>query len=203
MANERMINTVSVGIVYVAGPGQYALSTAEKAHILAEVQEGLEALAANEPRANLSWGYSTLSVNLPTFVAWEGANWPGLTEPFYRGMSDALWSGTTQKIYFFQEASTSASTRTTAGRPIRAIPSPLPATGRVFPRLSPTALMRRCGAAPLRRFTSSKAINTSGSTRTTAGTSTPDIRSLSPAIGPAFRRTSPTASMQPCGAARR
>jgi hypothetical protein len=54
MANERMINTVSVGIVYVAGPGDFAISNDEKVHILAEVQDGLEAMSTNEPRANRS-----------------------------------------------------------------------------------------------------------------------------------------------------
>ena len=102
MANERMINSVSVGIVYVAGTGDYAISNDEKVHILAEIQDGLEALSDNEPRANLSWAYSSLSVNLPSFKPWEGANWPGLSEPFYRSIDDALWSGTTQKIYFFR-----------------------------------------------------------------------------------------------------
>ncbi len=102
MANERMINSVSVGIVYVAGPGDYGISNTEKAHILAEVQDGLDTLATNEPRANLSWAYSTLSVNLNSFTAWEGANWPGLSEPFYRSMDAALWSDTNQKIYFFR-----------------------------------------------------------------------------------------------------
>jgi len=102
MANERMINSVAVGIVYVAAPGDFTISALEKAHILAEVQEGLDALADNEPRANLSWSYSTLSVNLPSFAPWEGANWPGLTEPFYRSMDAALWSDTNQKIYFFR-----------------------------------------------------------------------------------------------------
>ena len=101
MANERMINRVSTGIVFVAGPGDYAISEAEKAHVVAEVQTGLNALAGNEPRARLSWVISTRTATLPTFTAWQGANWPGLTEPFYRGISDALWSGTTQKIYFF------------------------------------------------------------------------------------------------------
>lgn len=79
MANERMINSVSVGIVYAAGPGDYGISNTEKAHILAEVQDGLDTLATNEPRANLSWAYSTLSVNLNNFTACEGANWPGLS----------------------------------------------------------------------------------------------------------------------------
>ncbi len=102
MPNERMINSVSVGIVYVGAPGDYALSAAEQAHILAEVQDGLDTLATNEPRANLSWSYSTLTVNLPNFTPWQGANWPGLTEPFYREIDAALWSQTNQKIYFFR-----------------------------------------------------------------------------------------------------
>jgi hypothetical protein len=102
MANERMINSVSVGIVYVSGPGDYEITNAEKAHILAEVQDGLDDLASNEPRANLSWTYSSLSVNLNSFTPWEGARWPGLTEPFYRYMDAALWSDTNQKIYFFR-----------------------------------------------------------------------------------------------------
>lgn len=97
-----MINSVSVGIVYVGDTGAFAISDDEKAHILADVQEGLEDLAANEPRANLSWSYSTLSVNLAGFVPWEGANWPGLSEPFYRSMDTAVWSGTNQRIYFFR-----------------------------------------------------------------------------------------------------
>ena len=102
MANERMINSVSVGIIYVTGPGNLAISNAEKAHILAEVQTGLTSLGNNEPRANLSWVFSSLTVNLPAFTPWEGANWPGLSEPFYRSIDDALWSGTTNKIYFFR-----------------------------------------------------------------------------------------------------
>ncbi|TFD53972.1 hypothetical protein E3T55_04595 [Cryobacterium frigoriphilum] len=101
MANERMINRVSAGIVFVAGPGDYAISAAERAHVIAEVQTGLDALAGNEPRARLSWVISSRVATLQNFTAWQGANWPGLTEPFYRGISDALWSGTTQKIYFF------------------------------------------------------------------------------------------------------
>jgi len=102
MANERMINSVSVGLVYVDSPGEFAIDQAEKTHILAEVQEGLEAVASNEPRANLSWTYSALSVTLPSFTPWEGANWPGLTEPFYRSVDATLWSETNQKIYFFR-----------------------------------------------------------------------------------------------------
>jgi len=101
MANERMINSVSVGIVYVTSPG-FEISQTEKAHILAEVQDGIDALSNFEPRANLSGAYSTLSVHLPSFTPWEGARWPGLTEPFYRSMDAALWSDPNQKIYFFR-----------------------------------------------------------------------------------------------------
>ncbi|MFX0185309.1 MAG: hemopexin repeat-containing protein [Candidatus Hodarchaeota archaeon] len=102
MSNERMINSVSVGIVYVSSPGDFAISDVERAHILAEIQEGLNALAALEPRAKLSWVYSTLNVILPNFTPWEGAKWPGLTEDFYRSMDAALGSNTNKKIYFFR-----------------------------------------------------------------------------------------------------
>jgi hypothetical protein len=102
MANERMINTVSVGIVYVGDNGDFSISNDERTHILAEVQEGLDALAANQPAANLSWSYSTLNVILSGFVPWEDANWPGLSEPFYRNMDASLWSDPNQKIYFFR-----------------------------------------------------------------------------------------------------
>lgn len=102
MANERMINRVSVGIVYASSPGDYDISNAEKTHILAEVQEGLDALALFEPRSNLTWVYSTLSAHLPSFIPWEGANWPGLTDTFYSRLDAALWSDTNQKIYFFK-----------------------------------------------------------------------------------------------------
>ena len=101
MTNERMINRVSVGVVYVDGPG-FEINDTERTHVLAEVQGGLAALSGNEPRANLTWVYSTLSVTLSTFTPWEGANWPGLSESFYRSIDDALWSGTNQKIYFFK-----------------------------------------------------------------------------------------------------
>jgi hypothetical protein len=101
MANERMINTVSVGLVMVGAPG-FTITPAEQAHILAEVQNGLDLVASNEPRSNLSWIYSALNVNLPAFTPWQGANWPGLSEPFYRSMDAALWSGTTNRIYFFR-----------------------------------------------------------------------------------------------------
>ncbi len=102
MANERMINSVSVGIVYVSSPGDLDISDVEKAHILAEIQNGLSALASNEPRSNLSWVYSILNVVLPNFTPWEGANWPGMPENFYRSMDASLWSDTNQKIYFFK-----------------------------------------------------------------------------------------------------
>ena len=101
MANERLINSISVGIVYVAGPDEHAITNAEKDHILAEVQEGLEDLANNEPDANISWTYNTLSVDV-NVTPWQGARWPGLPEDFYKGFDAAVWHGVREKIYFFK-----------------------------------------------------------------------------------------------------
>lgn len=100
--NQRMINSISVGIVYVGGTGDYTISNAEKIHILAKVSEGLDDLASNEPDAKISWNYSTLTVNLNNFIPWEGANWPGLNLDFYKGPDAALWSEPNQRIYFFK-----------------------------------------------------------------------------------------------------
>ncbi|MCF3975074.1 hemopexin repeat-containing protein [Paracoccus salsus] len=103
MANERMINTVSVGVVYVSGPDHFATSEAEKAHILAEVQHGLDTLATNEPESNLTWIYQPLSVNLSSFQPWEGSNWPGLTYEYYNYSIDAaVYALANDKIYFFK-----------------------------------------------------------------------------------------------------
>ena len=80
MANERLINSVSVGLVFVGDNGDYRITDDEKVHILAEVQEGLEQLAANEPAANVQWIYGDLSINVPGYVPWQGARWPGWPE---------------------------------------------------------------------------------------------------------------------------
>lgn len=101
MANERLINSVSVGVVFVEGPGEFAISNDEKTHVMAEVQEGMEGLAANEPNANLSFSYANLS-SFVDITPWEGANWPGLPESFYHGIDAALWAKSIQKIYFFR-----------------------------------------------------------------------------------------------------
>jgi hypothetical protein len=98
-----MINNVSVGAVFVDGPGDHAISLSERIHVMASIQEGLEGLAANEPKANLSWTVSALNVKLnETPVPWEGAPWPGLTTPFYRRLDAALWVGHNNRIYFFR-----------------------------------------------------------------------------------------------------
>ncbi|NNE21516.1 MAG: hypothetical protein HKN11_02790, partial [Rhizobiales bacterium] len=102
MANERLINTVSVGIIYVGDTGEYQISDDEKVHIMAEVQEGLESLASIEPTANVSYIYGNLSVNISGFEPWVGARWPGLPDNFYRGIDAALWSDPNDKIYFFR-----------------------------------------------------------------------------------------------------
>jgi hemopexin len=100
--NKRMINSVSVGIVYVGGPGEYSISNAEKTHILAKITSGLEDLANNEPDAKITCNYSTLSANLNNFVPWDGANWPGLKKSFYKGIDTALMNKSSNKIYFFK-----------------------------------------------------------------------------------------------------
>ena len=100
--NQRMINSISVGIVYVGGTDDYSMSHDEKTHILAEVSSGLEELTNHEPDANVSWNYSTLSVNLNNFVPWEGANWPGLNKSFYKGPDAALMNMSSNKVYFFK-----------------------------------------------------------------------------------------------------
>jgi hypothetical protein len=100
--NQRMINSTSVGVIYVGGSGEYAISNAEKIHILAEVTAGLDDLASNEPDANITWNFSTLSVNLPDLELWKGARWPGMNLDFYKGIDAALWSESNQRIYFFK-----------------------------------------------------------------------------------------------------
>jgi hypothetical protein len=100
--NQRMINGVAVGIVYVGGTGDFAITNNEKTHILARAISGLDDLSGNEPRAKLAWNYSTLSVNLDEFTPWAGARWPGMDLNFYKGMDAALWSEANQRIYFFK-----------------------------------------------------------------------------------------------------
>lgn len=102
VSNQRMINSISVGIVYVGGANEYSMSNDEKTHILAKVSSGLEDLANNEPDANISWNYSTLNVNLNNFVPWEGANWPDLNKSFYKGPDATLMNMSSNKIYFFK-----------------------------------------------------------------------------------------------------
>jgi hypothetical protein len=97
-----MINTVSVGIVFVTSPNpNFSISSAEKTFVLAEVQNGLNALAAMEPRANLSWHIQNITANLPAYTP-PAPNWPGLTDLFNQGIDDAVWNGAERKFYFFR-----------------------------------------------------------------------------------------------------
>ena len=83
-----MINTTSVGLVFVGGSGQFEITNDEKTYIMAQVEQGLEELANNEPNANMSWTFSTLSVNINNITPWEGANWKGLPDDFYKGIDE-------------------------------------------------------------------------------------------------------------------
>lgn len=60
-----LIGTVAVGIIFVDGPDQSLRFTeAERIHIAAKVQAGLGWLAAQEPRAEVSWVYDYQEISI-------------------------------------------------------------------------------------------------------------------------------------------
>lgn len=61
-----MVGSVAVGLVIVSGPGDLAINQDEASLVLSEVQEGLDFLAAAEPRAKLSFIYDINVVNVLT-----------------------------------------------------------------------------------------------------------------------------------------
>ena len=88
---------------------------------MAEIQEGLELLAENEPNANLSFSYSSLTVNISGYVPWEGANWPGLPETFYRGFDAGSGATRTTRSISSRAANICGSIPAMAGTSIRGI----------------------------------------------------------------------------------
>ena len=75
-----MVGSIAVGIVVVGGPGDLAFSSAERAKVVEEVQEGLDFLANAEPRARITWVYDVHFIDVtadpgPTDT-YEGAEAP-------------------------------------------------------------------------------------------------------------------------------
>ncbi len=104
--NQRLINEVAVGVVYVQGPtADLQMSAAERVQIGAEIQTGLAWLAAQEPDAKVSFIFDdqktwrTAWLNAEPF---PNAPWAGLPREMYQKSIDAaLWRDSNQKIYMF------------------------------------------------------------------------------------------------------
>ncbi|MBI3940203.1 MAG: hypothetical protein HY315_05165, partial [Acidobacteria bacterium] len=102
--NQRLINEVAVGVVYVQGPTpELQMTAAERIKATADIQEGLTWMATLEPAAKVSWVYDfkTVSINEPS---WQGAPWKKLPRELYQKQIDAaLWRESNGKIYLFYE----------------------------------------------------------------------------------------------------
>lgn len=104
--NQRLINEVAVGVIYVQGPtSDLQMSASERLNIAAEIQDGLAWMATLEPNAKISWifddakSWKTVSINA---TPWPGAPWVGLPREFYQKSIDAaLWRNSNSKIYMF------------------------------------------------------------------------------------------------------
>ena len=75
-----MVGSIAVGLVVVGGPDDLAFSSAERAKVVEEVQEGLDFLANAEPRARITWVYDVHFIDVtaapgPTDT-YEGAEAP-------------------------------------------------------------------------------------------------------------------------------
>lgn len=100
--NERMINSIAVGVVLVDGVDTaYKMSDAEQVDVVAEVQEGLGWLGSQEPAAKVTWIYDTEMVTVDP-EPWKGARRPGMPETFYKGIDAALLREDNGRIYFFK-----------------------------------------------------------------------------------------------------
>lgn len=62
--NQRLINEVAVGVVFVQGPTpELQMSSSERTKAAADVQEGLTWMATLEPAAKVSWVYDIKTVS--------------------------------------------------------------------------------------------------------------------------------------------
>jgi hypothetical protein len=108
---ERLINEVVVGLVFVDAPERsgYGMDLDEMVDAIAEVQDGTEWLAAQQPTANITWSYDVRIVTVDV-EPWTGANWPGLPDEWYggsdgtgtAGIDAALMRSSNGKIYLFR-----------------------------------------------------------------------------------------------------
>ena len=101
MDNPRLINKIAVAVVRVSGPGTFNISGAERTNILAEVVDGMNWFATEEPNANLSFDYTEEDVNVD-ITPWENARWPGMNSLFYGGIDAAVQREDNGKIYMFK-----------------------------------------------------------------------------------------------------
>jgi hypothetical protein len=101
--NERLINEVALGVVFVQGPGEYLTITAdERLDVAADIQEGCSLLTGLEPDAEISWTtrYEDVTLSQPIFPT---APWEGMPPSFYVGRIDAaLWREENRRSYLFQ-----------------------------------------------------------------------------------------------------
>jgi hypothetical protein len=101
---RRLINEVAVGLVFVNAPGDspYKHSQAEQIDVLSRIQGGLSWLAAQEPRASITWTYEVKTAYVDT-TPWKGANWPGLPDAWYKGIDAALMHDDKNQIFLFKQ----------------------------------------------------------------------------------------------------
>lgn len=102
--NQRLINEVAVGIVFVQGPtSDLQISAAERTQTVADVQEGLTWMTTLEPAAKVSWVYDVKTVSVDK-APWPDAPWKGLPREFYQKSIDAaLWRESNGRIYMFHK----------------------------------------------------------------------------------------------------
>ena len=88
--NERLINEVALGVVFVHGPGEYLAITAdERLDVAADIQEGCSLLTSLEPDAEISWTtrYEEVTLSQPIFPPRPGrgcrpaSTWAASTPP--------------------------------------------------------------------------------------------------------------------------
>ncbi|WNM62496.1 hemopexin repeat-containing protein [Candidatus Nitrospira neomarina] len=98
--SERMINRVAVSIIIVDGPGDLELDENDQKKIVAEVQEGLDWLADQEPSAKLTW-VTTVQYATVDIEPWQGSRWPVPNETFNREIRAAFQRPSDNRIFMF------------------------------------------------------------------------------------------------------